>query len=140
MTIEEEYPKVERQTQRKSKQLQKEFMKEWLADNQEEFTKAMNDLREKDVRLWAKLYLESMKFTVPKTSVLDIKHGISKDFEKLMMLGKSTSKEVKQETFTEYEEVREPELPVGQQSLLDSKTIMESLMPIKKKDDTGKRL
>ena len=140
MTIEEEYPKVERQTQRKSKQLQKEFMKEWLADNQDEFTKAMNDLREKDVRLWAKLYLESMKFTVPKTSVLDIKHGISKDFEKLMMLGKSTSKEVKQETFAEYEEVREPELPVGQQSLLDSKTIMESLMPIKKKDDTGKRL
>ena len=139
MPIEEEYPKVERQTMKRSKQLQKEFMKDWLAENQEEFAEVMKDLRTRDARTWAKYYIESMKFVVPKTSVLDIKHGISKDFEKLMMLGKSTSKEAKQEVFAEYEEVKEPELPVREQSILDSKTMMERLMP-KKNDDTRERL
>lgn len=139
MNIEEEYPKVERQSLKKSKQLQKEFLKEWLSDNQEDFAEVMKELRFKDARTWAKYYLESMKFVVPKTSVLDIKHGISKDFEKLMMLGKSTSKEAKQEVFSEYEEVKEPELPVRQQSFLDSQTMMQTLMP-KKDDDTRERL
>lgn len=119
----DENDKVKISPKTKSGKLQKEFIKEWLADQQDEFVETMAMMRERDPRLWLKLYVENAKLVIPKQSNLNVRHGFDKDFEKVMMLGKSTSKEpMKLEVFSEYEEMqKEPELPVRDQTVIDSR-------------------
>lgn len=119
----DENEKVRINPKGKQGKLQKEFFKEFLADQQEEFAETMAMMRERDPRLWLKMYIESAKLVIPKQSSLNVKHGFDKDFEKLMMLGKSTTKEPRNlEVFSEYEELKkEPELPVREQTVIDSR-------------------
>lgn len=110
--------RVIRPNKKKSAQLQKEFIRNWLAENQEEFDSVMQMLRERDPRLWARLYIDNMKLVIPKATNVNIRHSIDKDMQELMMLGRTCSKAERidgnsepkgLENFAQYEELSDVE-------------------------------
>ena len=107
----------------KAAQVQKEFIKNWTGDNQEAFIDVMNQIREHDPRSWAKLYIEHEKMIVPRTTDINVKHGLSKDMQELMLLGMTAGRPRQLtdnvhddlEVFTQYEEIREPVGRIGEE-------------------------
>lgn len=113
--MEEELKKVPR-VSKKAVQVQKEFIKNWTGENQEAFMEVMEQIREKDPRCWAKLYIDHEKMIVPRTTDVNVKHGIDKDMQELVLLGMTAGRPRQLtdnvhedlEVFTRYEEIREP--------------------------------
>lgn len=107
--------KVIRPNSKEAKKIQKEFIKGWLGDNQEKFETAMEKIYEHDPRTWAKLYIEHERLIIPKATNVNVTHGMSRDMEELMLMGKTASNPVAIEAkdkvlelgnYTEYEELK----------------------------------
>ena len=111
----EELKRVPR-VNKKAVQVQKEFIKNWTGENQDAFIDVMNQIREKDPRSWAKLYIEHEKMIVPRTTDVNVKHGIDRDMQELMLLGMTAGRPRQLtdnvmedlEVFAQYEEIKEP--------------------------------
>lgn len=112
----DENEKVIRPSSKEAKKIQKEFVRGWLGDNQEKFEAAMEKIYEHDPRTWAKLYIEHEKLVIPKATNVNVTHGMSRDMEELMLMGKTAGKPIGIEAsdnslslgnYTEYEELKE---------------------------------
>lgn len=102
---------------KKAAQVEKEFIKNWLAETQDDFASVMEQIKEKDPRTWAKLRVDVMKHTVPKTTDINHNIGMNKDIQDLMMLGMTaatsqlkgkTNAQDELEYITHYEVIQEP--------------------------------
>lgn len=97
-----------------------EKLREWAGNNHEKFAEAMEDVRVMDVKMYAKMYIDVMRIVAPKTTEVNVQHGLNSDMRELMRLGGAVLEE-KQElpvydpsisdleklvTFTPYEEVQ----------------------------------
>lgn len=104
---------INKQKSEKVRELQKEFVKNWLSDNQPRFIECMNEIYHHDPRTWAKMYIEHEKIVMPKQTDVNVKHSINKDFQDLFDRSRTmASIENKQDNnivFAEYEELKEPE-------------------------------
>lgn len=73
-----------------SKSAQKEYIRDFLARNQEKFEKCMNQLAEYDPKTYATIYAQLTKHMIPKQSEMSVTHGLDDDFKQLMALGMTT--------------------------------------------------
>lgn len=100
-------------------QVQKEFIKNYLADNQEAFYEVMEQIREQDPRTWARLYIDQEKIIVPRTTDVNHTIGVDRVMQDLMLLGKTAAVPHQQlaltanaqedlDILTHYEEIKEP--------------------------------
>lgn len=88
------------------KQAQKEFAREFLNNNQERFVQVMDEIFENDPRLYAKLYLDLHKHTVPTDKNINVNVGINKDFQELQAMARTNVKQIEdKQVFTQYEEI-----------------------------------
>lgn len=71
------------------KSAQKEFIRDYLARNQEKFEEAMNQLAEYDPKTFATIYKDLTKHMIPKQSEVSVTHGLDEDFKELMALSKT---------------------------------------------------
>ena len=69
------------------KSAQKEFLRDYLARNQEKFEECMDQLAEYDPKTYATIYKDLMKHMIPKQSEVSVTHGLDKDFKQLAALG-----------------------------------------------------
>lgn len=126
-----EYETVPRK-KKGSAQVQKEFIKNWTGENQEVFEEVMEQIREKDPRAWAKLYIEHEKMIVPRVSDINHNFGVDKDLQDLMLLGKTAAVPHQQLALTDnveqdldelvhYEEIAEPKYDLLSPSKFDEK-------------------
>lgn len=69
-----------------SRKAQKEFIRDLLASNQEQFEKLFAELAEHDPKRWLELYVDLTKHTVPKQTSVNVNVGINKDYRDLQML------------------------------------------------------
>lgn len=76
--------------------LQKEFMKEWLIDNQQHFNECMELLRDRSPSMYVKFYLQAQGQLMPKQADLNVKIGIEKDFADVDLLVRSNDRIVEQ--------------------------------------------
>ena len=89
-----------------TKQAQKEFAREFLNNNQERFLQVMDEIFENDPRLYAKLYLDLHKHTVPTDKNINVNVGINKDFQELQAMARTNVKQIEdKQVFTQYEEI-----------------------------------
>lgn len=70
---------------------QRRFLNKYLADNEQKFMDAMDDIYEHDKKGFAKLYIEMQKAILPKEQAGNITIGFSKDMENLMTLGRAAT-------------------------------------------------
>lgn len=70
---------------------QRKFLTTFLADNEDKFRKAMDDIYEHDKKSFAKLYMEMQKATLPKEQASSITLNVGKDMEQLMTLGRAAA-------------------------------------------------
>lgn len=68
---------------------QRKFLTTYLADNEDKFIEAMDDIFAHDKKSFAKLYIEMQKATLPKEQSNSITLNVSKDMESLMLLGRA---------------------------------------------------
>lgn len=73
-----------------SKSAQKEFIRDFLARNQEKFEECMDQLAEYDPKTYATIYKDLTKHMIPKQSEVSVTHGLDEDFKQLMALGMTT--------------------------------------------------
>lgn len=73
----------------KGKSAQKEYLRDFLARNQENFEIAMGQLLEYDPKSYATIYKDLMKHMIPKQSEMSVTHGLDEDFKELMALGRT---------------------------------------------------
>lgn len=73
-----------------SKSAQKEYIRDFLARNQEKFEKCMNQLAEYDPKTYVTIYAQLTKHMIPKQSEMSVTHGLDDDFKQLMALGMTT--------------------------------------------------
>lgn len=73
-----------------SKSAQKEFIRDFLARNQEKFEECMNQLAEYDPKTYVTIYAQLTKHMIPKQSEMSVTHGLDDDFKQLMALGMTT--------------------------------------------------
>lgn len=71
------------------KSAQKEFIRDYLARNQEKFEQAMDQLAEYDPKTFATIYKDLTKHMIPKQSEVSVTHGLDEDFKELMALSKT---------------------------------------------------
>ena len=71
------------------KSAQKEFIRDYLARNQEKFEECMNQLAEYDPKTFATIYKDLTKHMIPKQSEVSVTHGLDEDFKELMALSKA---------------------------------------------------
>lgn len=71
------------------KSAQKEFIRDYLARNQEKFEECMNQLAEYDPKTFATIYKDLTKHMIPKQSEVSVTHGLDEDFKELMALSKT---------------------------------------------------
>jgi hypothetical protein len=74
---------------KKGARAQKQFMLDWLSDNQEVFTELMQDARVQDPRLFVQTYTTIMKHVVPQDKNVNVNVGINKDFLELQAMGRT---------------------------------------------------
>ena len=74
---------------RKGARAQKQFMLDWLSENQEVFTELMEDARKQDPRLFVQTYTAIMKHVVPQDKNVNVNVGINKDFLELQAMGRT---------------------------------------------------
>lgn len=72
------------------KSAQKEYLRDFLARNQEKFEICMDQLAEYDPKTYATIYKDLMKHMIPKQSEVSVSHGLDEDFKQLMALGMTT--------------------------------------------------
>lgn len=70
---------------------QRKFLATFLADNEQKFRDAMDDIYEHDKKSYAKLYIEMQKATLPKEQSNSITLNVGKDMEQLMTLGRAAT-------------------------------------------------
>lgn len=70
-----------------SKSAQKEYIRDFLARNQEKFEECMNQLAEYDPKTYVTIYKDLTKHMIPKQSEMSVTHGLDDDFKQLMALG-----------------------------------------------------
>ena len=98
---------------------QKQFMLDWLHNNQEAFVEVMDQAKDQDPKLFATIYTTVMKHVVPQDKNVNVNVGINKDFLELQAMGKTMVQLPDNATtpsslphFTQYEEiVAEEHLP-----------------------------
>jgi len=73
-----------------NKSAQKEFIRDYLARNQEKFEECMDQLAEYDPKTYATIYKDLTKHMIPKQSEVSVTHGVDEDFKQLMALGMTT--------------------------------------------------
>lgn len=73
-----------------SKSAQKEYIRDFLARNQEKFEECMNQLAECDPKTYVTIYAQLTKHMIPKQSEMSVTHGLDDDFKQLMALGMTT--------------------------------------------------
>lgn len=98
-------------------QVQKEFIKNILADTQDDFEDVLRELKVNDPRTFARIEVDLMKLVVPKTTDVNHNLGLSKDMKDLMLLGMTASRKALTDNvsedldvLTQYEEIKEPKL------------------------------
>lgn len=72
-----------------SKSAQKEFIRDFLARNQEKFEECMDQLAEYDPKTYATIYKDLTKHMIPKQSEVSVTHGLDEDFKQLAALGRT---------------------------------------------------
>ena len=75
------------------KSAQKEFLRDFLARNQEKFESCMNELAEYDPKTYVTVYKDLMKHMIPKQSEVSVTHGLDEDFKQLAALSLTKVKE-----------------------------------------------
>jgi hypothetical protein len=75
------------------KSAQKEFLRDFLARNQEKFESCMNELAEYDPKTYVTVYKDLMKHMIPKQSEVSVTHGLDEDFKQLAALSMTKVKE-----------------------------------------------
>lgn len=73
-----------------SKSAQKEYIRDFLARNQEKFEECMNELAQYDPKTYVTIYAQLTKHMIPKQSEMSVTHGLDEDFKQLMALGMTT--------------------------------------------------
>lgn len=76
-------------SQRKGARAQKQFMIDWLNENQEVFVQLMEDARVQDPKLFVQTYTKVMKHVVPQDKNVNVNVGINKDFLELQAMGRT---------------------------------------------------
>lgn len=69
-----------------NKSAQKEYIRDFLARNQEKFEECMNQLAEYDPKTFVTIYKDLSKHMIPKQSEVSITHGLDQDFKELAAL------------------------------------------------------
>lgn len=68
------------------KSAQKEYIRDFLARNQEKFEECMNQLAEYDPKTFVTIYKDLSKHMIPKQSEVSVTHGLDQDFKELAAL------------------------------------------------------
>ena len=71
-----------------SKSAQKEYIRDFLARNQEKFEECMNQLAEYDPKTYVTIYAQLTKHMIPKQSEMSVTHGLDEDFKQLAAMGR----------------------------------------------------
>lgn len=74
----------------KEKKAQKEFLREALAERQEDFLRLLDECKIQDPRFFLKIYTELSKTIMPKETKLDVTVGINRDFDELKAMSSMT--------------------------------------------------
>ena len=72
-----------------SKSAQKEYIRDFLARNQEKFEECMNQLAEYDPKTYVTIYAQLTKHMIPKQSEMSVTHGLDEDFQQLAAMGRT---------------------------------------------------
>lgn len=71
------------------KSAQKEYIRDFLARNQEKFEECMNQLAEYDPKTYVTIYKDLTKHMIPKQSEVSVTHGLDEDFKQLAALAQT---------------------------------------------------
>ena len=69
-----------------NKSAQEEYIRDFLARNQEKFEECMNQLAEYDPKTFVTIYKDLSKHMIPKQSEVSVTHGLDQDFKELAAL------------------------------------------------------
>ena len=69
-----------------NKSAQNEYIRDFLARNQEKFEECMNQLAEYDPKTFVTIYKDLSKHMIPKQSEVSVTHGLDQDFKELAAL------------------------------------------------------
>ena len=96
------------------KSAQKEYIRDFLARNQEKFEECMDQLAEYDPKTYATIYKDLTKHMIPKQSEVSVTHGLDEDFKQLAALAQTKTDnnaldvtQVPQITDADFEELKE---------------------------------
>ena len=71
------------------KSAQKEYIRDFLARNQEKFEECMDQLAEYDPKTYVTIYKDLTKYMIPKQSEVSVTHGLDEDFKQLAALAQT---------------------------------------------------
>lgn len=71
------------------KSAQKEYIRDFLARNQEKFEECMDQLAEYDPKTYVTIYKDLTKHMIPKQSEVSVTHGLDEDFKQLAALAQT---------------------------------------------------
>ena len=71
------------------KSAQKEYIRDFLARNQEKFEECMDQLAEYDPKTYVTSYANLTKHMIPKQSEVSVTHGLDEDFKQLAALAQT---------------------------------------------------
>jgi hypothetical protein len=71
------------------KSAQKEYIRDFLARNQEKFEECMDKLAEYDPKTYVTIYKDLTKHMIPKQSEVSVTHGLDEDFKQLAALAQT---------------------------------------------------
>lgn len=77
-----------------SKSAQKEYLRGYLARSQDKFEECMMILAECDPKAFCTIQSKLMMHMIPKQTEIDVKHGISNDYNTLAALGMTKTDDV----------------------------------------------
>ena len=93
---------------------QKEYIRDFLARNQEKFEECMDQLAEYDPKTYVTIYKDLTKHMIPKQSEVSVTHGLDEDFKQLAALAHTKTDnnaldvtQVPQITDADFEEIKE---------------------------------
>ena len=96
------------------KSAQKEYIRDFLARNQEKFEECMDKLAEYDPKTYVTIYKDLTKHMIPKQSEVSVTHGLDEDFKQLAALAQTKIDnnsldvtQVPQITDADFEEIKE---------------------------------
>ena len=96
------------------KSAQKEYIRDFLARNQEKFEECMDKLAEYDPKTYVTIYKDLTKHMIPKQSEVSVTHGLDEDFKQLAALAQTKTDnnaldvtQVPQITDADFEELKE---------------------------------